>query len=69
MGDGSHWYFPVYEGLYDGKHMQAMGSAIWLYGWMLARAFISKEPGTLVYQHVEAAGCAAGRRVVPAVYV
>jgi hypothetical protein len=52
---GSRWYFPVFEGLFDAKHVEQMGQAIWLYGWVLARAWISKTPGVIHYTHTEAA--------------
>lgn len=54
MPDGSRWYFPTFEGLYDAKHVQQMGMAIWLYGWILARAWVSKTPGVIAYTHTEA---------------
>jgi len=53
--DGSRWYFPTYEGLYDAKHVRQMGQAIWLYGWMLARAHVAQDNGQFAYQHREAA--------------
>ena len=52
---GSRWYFPVFEGLYDAKHVKQMGMAIWLYGWVLARAWIHQQEGMLTYNHEEAA--------------
>lgn len=57
--DGSRWYFPTYEGLYDAKHVRQMGQAIWLYGWMLARAHVAQDEGRFAYQHKEA-GIALG---------
>lgn len=52
---GSRWYFPVYEGLFDAKHVAAMGQAIWLYGWALARAHVAQNGGIFTYTHIEAA--------------
>lgn len=52
---GSRWYFPVYEGLFDAKHQEQMGPALWLYGWMLARAWVAQHDGVLSYSHIEAA--------------
>lgn len=52
---GSRWYFPVYEGLFDAKHVAAMGQAIWLYGWALARAHVAQNHGVFTYSHIEAA--------------
>ncbi len=55
MLDGSRWYFPVFEGLFDAKHVEQMGQAIWLYGWILARAWIRRQEGVVDYSHIEAA--------------
>ena len=58
--NGSRWYFPVYEGLFQAKHVEQMGPAIWLYGWILARAWVAQKDGNIKYSHVEAAealGC------------
>ena len=52
---GSRWYFPVYEGLFEAKHVAAMGQAIWLYGWMLGRAHVAQNGGAFTYNHIEAA--------------
>lgn len=51
---GSRWYHPVYEGLWDAKHCRQMGPAVWLYGWMLSRAFVARDGGTFVYSHRDA---------------
>ncbi len=53
--DGSRWYFPTYEGLYDAKHVEQMGPAIWLYGWILARTYAAQRDGVMAYSHREAA--------------
>lgn len=55
MMDGSRWYFPVFEGLFEAKHVEQMGPAIWLYGWILARAWVAQKDGVVKYNHVEAA--------------
>jgi len=55
VSDGSRWYFPVYEGLWKCKHVAQMGQAIWLYGWILARAHVAQNGGIISYQHVQAA--------------
>lgn len=55
MAEGSRWYFPVYEGLFDAKHVTQMGQSIWLYGWVLARAFAAQRDGILAYTHRDAA--------------
>jgi hypothetical protein len=54
MSDGSRWYFPVFEGLFDAKHVEQMGPAVWLYGWVLARAWVAQRGGQLVYSHADA---------------
>lgn len=54
MGEGSRWYFPVWEGLFDAKHVEQMGPAVWLYGWVLARAWVAQRGGQLVYSHADA---------------
>ena len=51
---GSRWYFPVYEGLFDAKHVAAMGQSIWLYGWLLGRAHVAQKGGILDYTHIAA---------------
>lgn len=53
--DGSRWYHPVYEGLWEAKHCRQMGPAVWLYGWMLSRAFVARNGGGFVYSHADAA--------------
>lgn len=53
--DGSRWYFPTFEGLYSAKHVEQMGPAIWLYGWVLARAYAAQRDGVMAYSHREAA--------------
>lgn len=55
MTDGSRWYFPVYEGLFAAKHCEQMGPALWLYGWMIARAHIARAGGVVQYNHLTAA--------------
>jgi len=55
MTTGSAWYFPVYEGLFRGKHVDVMGSAIWLYGWLIARAHVAQNDGRVRYNHLTAA--------------
>lgn len=55
MGNGSAWWTPVYEGLFDAKHCQAMGQAIWLYGWILMRAHAAQRNGSMAYNHDDAA--------------
>lgn len=55
MGNGSGWWTPVYEGLFDAKHCHAMGQAIWLYGWILMRAHVAQRNGSMAYNHDDAA--------------
>lgn len=55
MAEGSRWYFPVYEGLFDAKHCEQMGAALWLYGWIVARAHIAQANGLIAYNHLTAA--------------
>ncbi len=55
MTEGSRWYFPVFEGLIEAKHVRRMGPAIWLYLWILARAWVAREGGVIDYTHLEAA--------------
>lgn len=55
MTEGSRWYFPVFEGLIDPKHAKGMGSAIWLYLFLLSRALVAQRGGILNYNHEEAA--------------
>jgi len=55
VGNGSAWWTPVYEGLFDAKHCQAMGQAIWLYGWILMRAHAAQRKGSMAYNHDDAA--------------
>lgn len=52
---GSRYFFKVYEGLFSGKHLRTMGQALWLYGWMLGRAWAAQRDGTLTYCHLDAA--------------
>lgn len=54
MPDGSRWYFPVFEGLLDAKHLKQMGMAIWLYAWILARAWANQSNGAVQYSHTDA---------------
>lgn len=54
MTDGSRWYFPVFEGLFDAKHVKGMGPAIWLYGWILSRAWAAQKNGRMMYSHQDA---------------
>jgi len=49
------WYHYIYSGLWESKHVAQMGSAIWLYGWILARAHVAQQGGLLEYTHLEAA--------------
>lgn len=55
MGDGSRWYFPVYEGLFAAEHCEKMGQALWLYGWLVARAHVAQQGGVVQYNHLTAA--------------
>ncbi len=55
MGDGSRWYFPVYEGLFAAEHCEKMGQALWLYGWIVARAHVAQAGGIITYNHETAA--------------
>jgi len=57
---GSRWYFPIFEGLISAKHRDRMGPAIWLYLWLLSRAWVARDGGTLKYNHEQTAvdlGC------------
>ena len=55
MQQGSRWWTPVFEGLFAKKHVEAMGSAIWLYGWMLMRAHVAQRDGAFAFNQQEAA--------------
>jgi len=55
MGNGSRWYYQHWEGLIDAKHVQQMGTAIWLYEFLLSRAWVAQRDGIVTYSHVEAA--------------
>lgn len=51
--NGSRWYFPVFEGLFDAKHVAQMGPAVWLYGWILSRAYAANNHGVVAYSHTD----------------
>ena len=55
MGEGSRWYFPVFEGLFSAEHCAAMGQSLWLYGWLVARAHVARSGGLVQYNHLTAA--------------
>lgn len=54
-GNGSRWYFAVWEGLCQRVHQKQMGSALWLYLWILARAHLKGNRGQIQYNHEEVA--------------
>ncbi len=55
MTGDSRFYFPVFDGLIAKKHVRAMGPAIWLYLYLLSRAWVAREGGLLDYSHLDAA--------------
>lgn len=55
MTGDSRWYFPVFEGLIARKHVHNMGPALWLYLYLLSRAWVAQNGGQLEYSHLDAA--------------
>ena len=55
MTHSSHWYFPIFNGLIERKHVHAMGPSLWLYLYILSRAYPGQKDGLIEYSHLDAA--------------